>query len=104
MEIKVGARLRSAVCATEVILVRAPGGEVDLRCGGKPMVNLADGPPGGDPSALDPDFAGGTALGKRYADEEVGLEVLATKGGVGTLSVGTTPLPLKEAKALPASD
>ena len=42
-------------------------------------------------------------MGKRYVDEG-GAEVLVTKAGAGTLSVGTTPLSLKEAKPLPASD
>jgi len=42
-------------------------------------------------------------MGKRYVDEG-GAEVLVTKAGVGTLSIGGTPLSLKEAKPLPASD
>ena len=33
-----------------------------------------------------------------------GAEVLVTKAGAGSLSVGTTPLAIKEAKPLPASD
>jgi hypothetical protein len=42
-------------------------------------------------------------MGKRYVDE-TGAEVLVTKAGAGTLSVGETALSLKEAKPLPASD
>ena len=42
-------------------------------------------------------------MGKRYVDEG-GAEVLVTKAGAGSLSVGTTALELKEAKPLPASD
>ena len=42
-------------------------------------------------------------MGKRYVDES-GAEVLVTKAGKGTLSVGTTALTVKEAKPLPASD
>ncbi len=42
-------------------------------------------------------------MGKRYVDE-AGAEVLVTKAGAGTLSVGATALSLKEAKPLPASD
>ncbi|MCU1394850.1 MAG: Uncharacterized protein JWM34_3278 [Ilumatobacteraceae bacterium] len=57
--------------------------------------------PGGIPSA---DFAAGSAIGKRYADEELGLEVLITKGGPGALSVGDSILSLKDAKPLPSSD
>jgi hypothetical protein len=46
----------------------------------------------------------GTALGKRYTDEAGTLELLCTKGGPSALSVGDTPLQLKDAKPLPSSD
>jgi len=46
----------------------------------------------------------GTLLGKRYADGDTGLELLCTKAGEGSLSLGGTPLALKEAKPLPSSD
>jgi len=52
---------------------------------------------------MDPKLAGGTIMGKRYVHDS-GAEVLVTKAGVGTLSVGTTPLEQKVAKPLPASD
>jgi hypothetical protein len=52
---------------------------------------------------LDPAFADGNVMGKRYVDE-TGAEVLVTKAGAGTLAVGGTALSLKEAKPLPASD
>ncbi|MBB4944175.1 hypothetical protein FHR32_008578 [Streptosporangium album] len=55
-------------------------------------------------AALDPEFAGGTALGKRYVDLTCGLELLCTKPGKGTLSVSTEPLTVKDAKPLPSSD
>jgi hypothetical protein len=42
-------------------------------------------------------------MGKRYVDDG-DAEVLVTKAGAGSLSVGSTPLALKEAKPLPASD
>jgi hypothetical protein len=54
-------------------------------------------------ATLDPDFSAGNAMVKRYVDE-TGAEVLVTKAGAGTLSIGTTALTLKEAKPLPASD
>ena len=102
MEIKTGARMRSAVCATEVIVVRATGADVDLRCGGQPMTPMNEAR---DPEASpDPELAGGNAMGKRYADEVVGLELLITKAGAGTLGIGTTPIELKDAKPLPSSD
>jgi hypothetical protein len=43
-------------------------------------------------------------LGKRYVYDEIGLQVLCTKGGEGDLAVGDVILPLQEARALPASD
>jgi hypothetical protein len=55
-----------------------------------------------DDLALDPEQDDGTLLGKRYVHED--LEVLCTKAGKGSLSVGGVRLPLKEAKPLPASD
>ena len=53
---------------------------------------------------IDPAYAGGTQLGKRYVHEASGLEVLCTKPGDGALSVGTDVLELKGTKALPSSD
>ena len=55
------------------------------------------------PAEVDPEFAEGNVMGKRYVDD-AGAEVLVTKAGAGTLSVGDTALSLKEAKPLPASD
>ena len=37
-EIKPGSRWKSAVCSTEVIVVKAPADAVTLECGGHPMV------------------------------------------------------------------
>jgi hypothetical protein len=99
--IKNGTRLQSQVCDTQVIVVKAADSLDDLRCGGVPMLPL-DGQRSPD-VALDPDFADGSTMGKRYVDDG-GAEVLVTKAGAGSLSVGSTPLALKEAKPLPASD
>lgn len=101
MELKAGMRLRSSVCDTEVVVVRIPATDVDLRCGGQPLVPLDAARAGGVPGS---GFDGGTQLGKRYADEELGVEVLCTKGGAGSLSIGETLLPVKGAKPLPSSD
>lgn len=97
--IKNGTRLQSQVCDTQVIIVKSADTLDDLRCGGAPMVALGTDRHG----ELDADFADGAVMGKRYVDE-AGAEVLVTKAGVGTLTIGTTPLHLKEAKPLPASD
>jgi hypothetical protein len=102
MELKVGSKLRSAVGDTSVIIVRAPGTPVDLRCGGHPMILATDEPEAG--LTVDPQFSSGTQLGKRYAEEDLGLEVLCTKAGEGALSIGDQKLEIKAAKPLPASD
>ncbi|CAA0137672.1 Uncharacterised protein [Mycolicibacterium vanbaalenii] len=99
--IKNGMRLKSQVCETQVIVVKAGAALADLRCGGQPMVHLDQ--ESSIAGAPDPSLAQGSVMGKRYVDE-AGAEVLVTKAGAGTLSVGTTPLDLKEAKPLPASD
>jgi hypothetical protein len=102
MELRAGSRLKSAVCETQVIVVRAPKAAVDLWCGGHLMVSIDASPP--PAPEIDPDHAGGTLMGKRYVDSEQTFEVLCTKGGSGSLSVGAAPLVPKEAKPLPASD
>jgi hypothetical protein len=99
--IKNGMRLQSQVCDTQVIVVRSAESLDDLRAGGVPMVPI-DAEKSTD-AAIDPAFSEGNAMGKRYVDE-TGAEVLVTKAGAGTLSIGTTALALKEAKPLPASD
>ena len=49
MQVKMGSRLRSAVCSTEVIVVRAPSSDVGLTCGGAPMLAPGeDGPTGAE--------------------------------------------------------
>lgn len=98
--IKNGTRLQSQVCDTQVIVVKSDDSLDDLCCGGEPMVALDAERSGGAP---DPAFADGSAMGKRYVDEG-GAEVLVTKAGAGSLSVGEAALALKEAKPLPASD
>ncbi|MGB3895070.1 hypothetical protein [Mycolicibacter sinensis] len=99
--IKSGTRLKSQVCDTQVIVVKTADSLDDLRAGGAPMVPLEDSASGG--ATLDPEFADGAVMGKRYVDD-AGAEVLVTKAGAGTLSIGTAPMAIKEAKPLPASD
>ncbi len=99
--IKNGTRLQSQVCDTQVIVVRSADSLDDLRAGGAPMIPIGDEK--SSDATLDPALSDGNLMGKRYVDE-AGAEVLVTKAGAGTLSVGTTPLTVKEAKPLPASD
>lgn len=100
--LKAGSRLRSAVCATEVMVIQAPPGDTVVTCGGAPMLPPdADAPSG---ATIAPDAKGGTALGKRYVDEAGTLELLCTKPGEGSLALDGAPLRRKEAKPLPSSD
>ena len=84
MELTAGSRWKSAVCDTEVVIVRPPEGEHALGCGGADMVPLDAQKSGGAPDAA---LAGGTQMGKRYAEETSGIEVLCTKAGEGTLTL-----------------
>lgn len=95
--------MRSQVCSTEVIVIRSPDADIDLSCGGEPMVDLkAEIPPGKGPAT---DLDTGNQIGKRYTTDPVdGLEILVTKAGLGTLAIGAVPLVLKEAKPLPSTD
>jgi len=108
VKVKPGTRLRSVVCETEVIVVRAPVGDVSLRCGGQAMVLIERSSLGvhrrSATSEIEPGLAGGTLLGKRYVAEGSGLEVLCTKSGLGTLSLNESPLMVKASKPLPSSD
>src|SRR3954467_433770 len=102
MELRPGLRLASAVSDTEVVVVRAPGGDVEVGCGGAPMVEA--GQPKPDGATLDASLGEAAAIGKRYADEEAGLELLCTKAGEGALTLNGNVLLLKGAKPLPSSD
>lgn len=101
MQLKPGSRFVSQVCETEIVVVKAPAEPVDLRCGGHPMVPPDTAATSGELSA---DHAGGTQLGKRYGDDEVGIQLLCTKPGAGSLSIGDSALERAEAKPLPSSD
>ena len=77
MELKPGLRLESATCDTQVVVVKAPRDAGDV---------------------------GPTLLGKRYEAAGLGVEVLCTQGGAGSLTIGDAPLLVKGAKPLPSSD
>jgi hypothetical protein len=103
MNLRAGSRWRSVVCTTEVVVVRSPVNvDVAMRCGGSDMVPVTQSIETLGP--INPDFAAGTAVGKRYTEEMSQIELLCTKSGKGTLSIGETLLSLKAAKALPSSD
>ncbi len=94
---KPGSKLKSAVCDTEVMVIRAAEGS--LECGGVPMADAPES--AGEPN---PDFAEGTQMGKRYVDADGTVEVLCVKAGKGSLSMDGVALTTKEAKSLPSSD
>ena len=101
MELRAGQKLHSAVCEAQVVVVKAPDADVDVRCGGAPML---EEPPAAPSGAVDASLGEGPLLGKRYADDELGLELLCSKGGTGALTVDGKPILMKGAKPLPSSD
>lgn len=101
-EFKPGTRLKSAVCNSEVMVVLAPAAELQLTCGGVPMVEIGTEVPGGE--EISPDHSGGTQIGKRYVNEAGDFEVLCTKPGEGSLAIDDAALQIKGAKPLPSSD
>ncbi|MFN3472428.1 MAG: hypothetical protein ACK4ZW_00140 [Blastomonas sp.] len=94
---KPGTRLKSAVCSTEVMVIRS--GEGTIECGGTPMAETAQ--PEGEPAEA---HSAGTLIGKRYVDAAGTFELLCVKPGKGSLSVDGVALSTKDAKPLPASD
>ncbi len=95
---KPGTRLKSATCDTEVMVIK--GSDALVECGGAPM---AEAKPA-EAKALDPAFAEGTLMGKRYVDEAGTVELLCVKPGKGSLAIGGVALQTKDAKPLPSSD
>jgi hypothetical protein len=95
---KPGIKLKSAVCDTEVMVIRGSGVTVD--CGGAAMA--AERP--AQRGAPAPAFAAGTQIGKRYVDAAGAIELLCVKSGAGSLSIAGAALTTKEAKPLPSSD
>jgi hypothetical protein len=102
MKLRPGQQLASTVDGTRMVVVRAPSADVAVSCGGAPMVDAKEA--AGPAAAADPARQDGTLLGKRYADEDLGIELLCTKPGEGTVEVDGAALPVKAAKPLPASD
>jgi hypothetical protein len=72
-------RLLSTARDTQVVVVRALTGEIDLRCCAAPLrehrqhANGATPDAGGEP----------THLGRRYVDDEAGIEPLCTRLDAG---------------------
>jgi hypothetical protein len=96
--LQVGKRLRSPKSACEVIVIRGATSGA-LMCAGAEMLET-----GTAPEAFHADGGHAIQLGKRYVDDEAGLEVLCVKAGAGPLIFGGRELTIKAAKSLPASD
>lgn len=102
MQVRSGRRYVSAVCATSIVVVKGPPTDIDLRCGGTTM--LPAGESLGSRPGLAEGYDQGTLIGKRYWDEQTGLEVVCTMGGPGSLSLGGRVLPERPPQPLPSSD
>jgi hypothetical protein len=100
MELRPGQKLFSAVCDAEFVVVKAPTAPVEVGCGGSALRAEKDRS-GGD---VDRALGDGALLGKRYTDEELGLELLCTHAGDGAPTVDGRVMPVKGAKPLPSSD
>jgi hypothetical protein len=98
--LKAGARFKSAVCETQVMVIKAPAGEFDLCCGGAEMI----APNATGSGTMHDAHGGGTLIGKRYVNADESVELLCTKGGKGSLALNGVPLEVKQAKQLPSSD
>jgi hypothetical protein len=95
---KPGSKLKSAVCDTEVMVIRGSG--LVVECGGKPMADEKPATLG----EVDPAFAEGTKIGKRYINADNSVELLCVKAGKGSLAINGEALQTKDAKPLPSSD
>ena len=80
----------------------APEADVEVTCGGTPLLELGAPPRSG--ATIAEGAAAGTQIGKRYVNAAGDLELLCTKPGKGSLASAGQPLVLKAAKPLPSSD
>lgn len=97
-----GTRLKSQVDDTQLVVVKAPAGDVELLIGGHPPIDIA-----GDADAglsLDPAHSDGTLMGKRYGRAAGDIELLITKAGQAGISLDGETLAPQESKPLPSSD
>ena len=101
MELKPGMKLAAPGTTTEVVVVRPPSSALTVTCAGVEMVDVA----GGAPEGSAPDAAGEDVLiGKRYLDEDSGLELLCSKAGPGPLAADGREMSVKGAQPLLSSD
>lgn len=99
LQLRAGQSLFSTIDSTAVVVIKAPAEPVTVSISGAEVTETKP-----DSAPTDATAGAGTLLGKRYADDAIGIELLVSKPGSGTLEVNGTPIGLKEAKPLPASD
>ncbi|MET9090140.1 hypothetical protein ABZX77_51260 [Streptomyces sp. NPDC004237] len=99
VSLQVGNRLRGQNSTCEVIVVKGSDSPTVLMCAGAEMSATVPVPATPQSSEGPP-----IQLGKRYTDDNSGIEVLCTKAGIGPLTFDDRELTQKAAKALPASD
>ncbi|MFB4298611.1 hypothetical protein [Actinomadura sp. NTSP31] len=100
MKLRVGQTLKSVVDATSVVVIKSPGGDAAVTCGGHEMTEQ----PGEPVPAADGDDGPGLTLGKRYTVEGLEIELLCSHGGRHAVAVDGVAVEQKSAKPLPASD
>ncbi|MFR9804141.1 hypothetical protein ACL02T_17885 [Pseudonocardia sp. RS010] len=100
VQLKPGVRIYSTACSTELIAVKVPAGELDLKIGGLDAVTA----PPADRADVQDGFGGGTQMGKRYRDESGTIELLCIKAGDGVPTLDGATLTVGEPKLLPSSD
>ena len=98
--LKPGLRLKSGVCAAQIMIVKGAG-EASITCGGVPMLDVDEPTDGAEAVAEE---MNGCQVGKRYVNDDQSLEVLCIKPGEGSLAVAGAPMAVKQAKKLPSSD
>jgi|SRR5271154_2670523 len=94
---------KSPVSIPEVVIVRPAKTALKLECGGHPMIVTNEERLSG--LGVSMDDSASLFMGKRcYFDGELGLEVLASKAGAGSLSLHGRVLLIEAANALSSSD
>jgi hypothetical protein len=97
---KPGQRLKSRICATEVMIIKYVG-VAEISCGGVQMASANEAVKQGKAKS---GFMKGTQMGKRYINDDGSIELLCIKAGAGSLAVDGVALAVKKAKPLPSSD
>lgn len=99
LQLRPGQSLFSTVDTTSVVVIKAPSVPVTVSVSG---AEVSDVKPVDTPADIT--NGRGVQIGKRYVDDTVGIELLASKAGTGTLEINGNEMSIKDTKPLPASD